>query len=404
MTIQQAAVIQKKPAPYSAGIVGLDLTPTQDGVALVLNIISQEVQLVRRDLAKRRREYRNNILYGPDGKEIITVTPEGEFVTVSFIQPDGFGTPFGKGDPEDGGDPVKTALRETLEESGMDLTSRIIPTISHREHPSPVYYNAVFLGNCVGLEFNKDLMCDPFVNKTYSGFYPLSALPFKRGPKAKKSGKKKADAEKQQAEKVEFKAGMYQAARRRIVAILLQLDRPLLAELGRPNCDNADNLVKMVLARVRYYSLFSQRMLKMLVGLKREDIILERLKRDEGRLHEDHIPLIEHIGRNIVLWLPKTCLDEALDAFIARCKPNIAIPSPREKGRNVSLEIFLGECLLRRKRTIDVYADKRTGDVSDEKTVDEEENEFLAPQDHRPNFEKLWLAQEAAERAAGIRR
>ncbi len=388
MTNQEAPEPHKKPVAWSAGIVGLDLTPQEEKVALVLNIASKEVQLVPAKVAKRRREYKDRI---------VSDNGDGNLI-VEFDQPDGYGTPFGKVEDEDEGDSVKTALRETLEESGMDLSSRVTPTISHREKPhewSP-YFNIVFLGNCVGVEFKNELIRDEFVNKNRSGFFRLYALPFRQKPKPKKGGK--TDSQKIYAKP---KPGPYQAAIRRIIAILLQLDRPMLAQLGRPDSDHAEDLVKMVLARVRYFNLFSQRMLKMLVGLKREDIIMERLKHDKGVIQEPR--LAGHIGANIVLWLPKICLDEGLDALLARCDPSLRLPSRKDNRHFVNMEVFLGECLQRRNSTIETYEDKHA-EVPDEKTIVEEEDEFAPPEDHIPSFARMWLDAEAKEAAWKVKK
>lgn len=388
--VERDAKLEKRPVPYSAGIGGFDLTPEKERVALVLNIESDEVQLVPEKIARRRREYKDNIVRDEQGKEIVTVLPDGEFLTVKFIQPDGFGTMFGKAEDEDGGDPVITALREGQEESGMELGDRIVRSVSHREKPQwGPYFNITYLANCVGMEFRNDLIQDEFVSKTHSGFYPLFALPYRK-PRKKGAKKKKDSGE----DTVQFKAGMYQAATRRIVALLLQLDRSMLAELNRPGCENADDLVKIVLARVRYFNLFSQRMLKMLVGLKREDLILERLKRDNGIIQDPF--LAAHIAANLVLWLPQERLDEAVEALLSRCDPKLRVWSRRDRKRHVDLEVFLGECLIRRKNTLETYADKQTA-VSDEKETVEAEEEFYAPEDHTPNYAKMWLAQEAKD-------
>src|SRR3989344_8669858 len=123
---------------------------------------------------------------------------------------------FGKGEEEDGGNPVTTALREALEESGMEMEQRIVSSVSHREEPQPWgrYFNIVYLGNCVGAKFRADLIRDEFVSKAYSGFYPLHALPLRRAQSKKDAKRKKG----QENEPTRFKAGMYQAAIRRIVA------------------------------------------------------------------------------------------------------------------------------------------------------------------------------------------
>ena len=377
---------EKRPVPYSAGIVGLDLTPQKERVALVLNIASTEVQFVPKDIAHRKNEYRDNIVKDARGDEVITTFPEGEFVTVRFLQPDGFGTMFGKGEEEDGGNPVTTALREALEESGMEMEQRIVSSVSHREEPQPWgrYFNIVYLANCVGAQFRTDLIHDDFVSKAHSGFYPLYALPLRRAQKKKDAKRKK----KQDNEVPRFKTGMYQAAIRRIVAILLQLDRTLLQDLGRTECDNADDLVRMVLARVRYHSLFSARMLKMLVALKREDLILERLLHDRGIFDENYTDLARHIGTNIILWLPKASLNEGLETLLSRCDPGI-----RDR-----MEVFLGERLIRRKNTFAVYEDTHAINP-DEKEVVEEEDTFAPPADHVPDYARGWLEAEAAENA-----
>lgn len=384
MTNQSDAKTHKKPAVCSAGIVGLDLTPEDEKVALVLNITSKEVQLMPKKIAKRRRDCKDHIV-GDAG--------DGENVIVEFNQPSGYGTPFGKMEDEDNNDPLATALRETTEESGMNLSERVFREIFHREKPQEwsSYFNIVFLGNCVGIKFRPELIADDFVDKNHSGFYHLFALPFREQPKRKAKKRQNNQREKLRAQP---KPALYQAAIRRGVAILLQLDRNLLTELNRPGCDNADDLVKMVLARVAYFNLFSQRMLKMLTGLKREDLILERLLCDKGTIQNPY--LASHIGANIVLWLPKTCLDEGLEALLSRCDPTLRVQLRRDRERHVNMEVFLGECLLRRKNTLENYADKQMA-TPDEKEVVEEEDEFTAPENHTPNYARMWLSQEAAD-------
>ena len=306
---------------YSAGTVILSLVPGEEKVVLVFNNANQEMQTVPRSFLTKKR-FQNRL---------VEFTNNGDDAIVTFDQKWGFGTPFGKEELEDGQDRVVTALRETWEETGTSVEDKIIPSISYTEQPhlwSP-YSNTVFLVNGRGFSFNRSKITDILTEKRLCGFYSLAGLPFYQQPRTKKEAKHY---------KIIHEAGIYQAAVRRIVAILLQLNKELLAELGRPDKDNADDLVYLVLRQTRYCNFFSYRMLKMFVQLKREDIALGRLKNEKGEINNPR--LAEEIGRNIVLWFSGDTLDQALEALVGRAGPRLL------SGKR-NIESYLAERLER---------------------------------------------------------
>lgn len=322
---------------YSAGTVVLSLVPGEEKAVLVFNKANEEMQTVPKAfLAKKRFANR-----------LVETTDSGDAI-VTFDQKSGFGTPFGKEEPEDGQDRVVTALRETMEETGSSVEDRIIPSISYTEQPhlwSP-YSNTVFLVNGLGFSFTRSKITDVLTEKRLCGFYSLASLPFHQKPRTKKEAKHY---------KITHEAGIYQAAVRRIVAALLQLNKELLSELGRPDKDNAEDLVQLVLEQTRYCNFFSHRMLKMAVQLKREDIILGRLKNEKGEINNPY--LAEEIGRNIILWFSGDTLDQALEALVNRAGPRLL------KGKR-NLETYLAERLIRKEKKYLVSADKQEGDTS----------------------------------------
>ncbi len=353
-------------ASYSAGTVILRLTPGEESVALVLNILSQERMLIPKELAKRR-EYRNRVL-----------EDRGENVVVSFDQRAGLGTPFGKEEPEDENNRRKTAERETLEETGNSVADRIIESVSYTEQPnrwSP-YSNTVFLANGLGFEFNKAEIRDPNVNPKYSRFYPLTRLPFYVG---QGWGKIAGD------HKPVIGVGTYHAAIRRIISVLLQLDRTLLRELGRPETDSAEDLARAIIMHYPFTNFFSQRMIKALLNIERENMILERLAHLRHPLH--HISQARYIGKNLILWLSGDTLDRALDLLLSQADSAI-------RSGPKGLECFLGECLVRKESPTRTVIDRRLGESTDD-FLDREPAE--TDEDETEDYERMWLTLDELE-------
>lgn len=320
---------------YSAGTVILSLVPGEERLVLVFNKANQEMQTVPQSFLTKKR-FTNRL---------VEMTDSGDAI-VTFDQKWGFGTPFGKEEPEDNNERSITALRETWEETGTSVEGKIIPSISYTEQPhlwSP-YSNTVFPVNGLGFSFNRSRITDPLTEKRLCGFYSLAELPFYQRPRTQKEAKHY---------KITHEAGIYQAAVRRIVAILLQLNKELLSELGRPDKDNADDLVELVLRQTHYCNFFSHRMLKMAVQLKREDIILGRLQKERGEINNPY--LAEEIGRNVILWFSGDTLDQALEALINRAGPQLL------RGRH-NLESYLAKRLIRKEKNYLVSADKQEGD------------------------------------------
>lgn len=370
---------------YSAGTVILSLAPGEEKVVLVFNNANQEMQTVPKSFLTQKR-FTNRL---------VELTDSGDAI-VTFDQKWGFGTPFGKEEPEDNNDRVITALRETLEETGTSVQDKIIPAISYTEQPHPwsPYSNTVFLVTGLGFSFTRAKITDPLTEKRLCGFYSLADLPFHQQPRTQKEAKHY---------KITHEAGIYQAAVRRIVATLLQLNKELLAELGRPDKDNAEDLVQLVLGQTRYCNFFSHRMLKMAVQLKREDIILGRLKNEKGEINNPY--LAEEIGRNVILWFSGDTLDQALEALINRA-------GPRLLGGKRNLESYLVERLIRKEKKYLVSTDKQeSGGNSGEKEWAEaysddelEESKIVPttavskPQPRRetPDYIRAWLGADEA--------
>lgn len=370
---------------YSAGTVILSLVPGEEKVVLVFNIANQEMQTVPKSFLTKKR-FTNRL---------VELTDRGDAI-VTFDQMWGFGTPFGKEELEDNQDRVVTALRETWEETGSSVENRIIPSISYTEQPhlwSP-YSNTVFLVNGIDFSFTRSKITDALTEKRLCGFYSLKDLPFHQQPRTKKEAKHY---------KITHEAGIYQAAWRRIVAILLQLNKELLAELGRPDKENANDLVELVLKQTNYCNFFSQRALKMAVQLKREDIILDRLKNERGQIN--NLYLAEEIGRNVILWLSGDTLDQALEALVNRAGPRLLT------GKH-NLETYLAERLIRKEKKYLVSADKQeSGGGSGEKEWAEpysddelEEPEIVPtatvseskPRREAPDYIRAWLGADEA--------
>lgn len=371
---------------YSAGTVILSLVPGEEKVVLVFNKANQEMQTVPQSFLSQKRFANRLVEMNDSGGAIVT-----------FDQMWGFGTPFGKEEPEDNNERVATALRETLEETGTSVKGRVISSISYTEQPhlwSP-YSNTVFLVNGLGFSFTRSKVTDPLTEKRLCGFYSLANLPFHQQPRTQKEAKHY---------KITHEAGIYQACWRRIVAILLQLNKELLAELGRPDKDNAEDLAQLVLQDTRYCSFFSHRTLKMAVQLKREDIILGRLKNEKGEINNPY--LAEEIGRNVILWFSGDTLDQALEALLNRAGPRLL------QGKR-NLESYLAVRLKRKEeKKYSVFADKQesSGD-SDEKewaeaySDDELENPEVTPtttvskpkpRREAPDYIRAWLRADEA--------
>lgn len=354
-------------ASYSAGTVILRLTPGEETVALVFNILSQELQRVPTTLLNRQ-EFRDRV-----------IEMQGDHAIVSFDQRAGLGTPFGKEEPGDEKNRRVTAERETLEETGSLIGDRIIEQISYTEQPNSwsTYSNTVFLANGIGFHFNRPFMCDPNVNARYSGFYPLGRLPYYY------YGSGKAHAHHMPIMNV----GIYNAALRRLVATLLQLDRPLLRALGRPDADSAEDIVWVVIKDIPYHAFFSHKMFRTVVGLKREDLFLTRLARSRGKITRAETARM--VGGHLVHWLSGNQLDEGLKILLKCADPRI-LSGPK------GLEHFLAEKLLKKEQESE---SRRTL----ERMIEEEEehgfeSEPIAADSEEPSegnledYERLWLS------------
>lgn len=366
-------VARKQPAPYSAGSVIFRLKPGEEGVVLVLNIDSEEVKRIRKsELMQAERRH--------------VVEDLGDEVIVSFDQPGNFGTPFGKGEPSDT-DRLAAACRETLEETGGDITGKIIQHISYTEVPSAwgSYSNTVYLVNGCGFSVKNDRIMDPLVDARFTKFYHLGRLPFFKRPKNRHERRERA-----LGRDIRYRAGIYNAAIRRLLAILFQLDRPLLAELGRPGVDSADDLAQMIIKRWAYGAFFARRTLKMLTSFKREDVIIDRLCNDEGKINT--LSLAKRIGGNLILTLKdERLLERALETLISRCDQGVLT------GED-SLYIFLGMRFERRKSRVLTSLDQKTTEAEEEaldrelaeETSDTADDETTDTSD----FEAIWFAAE----------
>lgn len=363
------AKLEKRPVDYSAGTIILSLVPGDERVALVLNKKSVEVQVVPKEFLKKRR-YRDSLVEECETDAI-----------VSFIQPDGFGSPFGKEEPEDGRDRKITAAREGEEETGSPVRDRIFQDVSYTEQPNywSAYFNIVFLANGVGFSFRKEAMCDPFVDPRYSAMWKLRRLPIPRRRWNERDDQhEKRSSRKRMPVPLEKGIGIYQAALRRIIAILLQLRREHLEELGRPGAENAEDLAGVVVKQIPYRNFFSHRMLKMLSSLGRLDIAVGRLKEDKGVIYNPE--LAAQMASNLILWLPykpndaEGLLNQALQTLVERCDPRI----------RSGIGQFMVDRLERREKAYLVSLDKQEGLAdSDEKIVVVEEDD--EPEDNKDN-------------------
>jgi len=374
------SVAKRQPAPYSAGSVIFRLKPGEEGVVLVLNIDSEEIKRVHKSHltnAERRR----------------VVDDLGDEVIVSFNQPGNFGTPFGKGEPGDEDSRVNTARRETLEETGRDISDRIIESVSYTEVPSSwgTYSNTVYLVNGCGFSVRSDQIKDPLVDPHYTKFYHLARLPFFKRPKNRHERNERA-----RRKDIRYRAGIYNAAIRRLIAILLQLNRPLLTELGRTGCDTADDLVQVIIKRWAYGAFFSRRTMKMLISYKREDIILDRLCNEDGKITS--FPLAQQIGGNLILAVTdEALLERGLEALIARCDRDVLT------GGEENLYKFLGMRFERRRSRILSSLDRKVIEAEEEALDRELAEEVAGVEEEEMNtadFEAIWLAAEANQEAA----
>lgn len=365
------AKFDKKPVDYSAGVILPSLIPEDERVALVLNKRSGEVKTItKEEFQKRPKKY-----------ESVFVEERENDIVISFIQPDGFGSPFGKEELEDGKDRLVTAMREAEEETGTPMQDRIFKDLSYTEQPDyrSAYSNTVFGANGMGFAFDKEKMCDPYVDPEHSGMWELRRLPIPRRRKERRDNEgSKQGGKKRVLSPIEKGIGIYQATLRRIIAIHLQLNVGHLSQMGRPGAENAEDLVQMVINQIPYRNFFSPRMLKMLAGLKRLDVAVERLKRDEGVIRNGE--LAAHISANLILWLPykpsepESLLNQAMRALYERCDPQI----------QPGIGSWISVSMERREKVYLVSLDKQGGlTESDEKlvVVDDDELEEESPFD-----------------------
>lgn len=345
---------------FSAGTVILSLVPGDEKAYLVFNKMKEN------DFSTEK--------INPETGEI-------EIIPFSFVKPAGFGTPFGKEDPEDGGDRIKAALRETLEETGGDVIDRLVSDVSYTEQPnknSP-YSNTVYLANGVGFSGCRPLIADEGTDPKLAGFYKLAKLP-----------KKQAAPEDGQGG-VPWEAGIYQAADRRVVATLLQLKPEHLRELGRPNCESADDLALAALD-IPYKNLFSIFTIRMFLKIKREDILLSRLRQDRGAIRD--IRRAQRIGRNLILWFEGKNLTDGLNLLLDRTR----LP----RAQRHELESFFADQITRAEKRYLLVNDRmlaeRLEGEYDEHTVVETEGGMKPGQvDWEADYVKEWLGENASK-------
>jgi hypothetical protein len=80
--------------------------------------------------------------------QVVLINPEGYILGVSRKDDhNDFGLPGGKMDPEDGGDPKVTAIRETKEETGLDVTNLRLIFAIHKDGFMGFTYLADYSGN-----------------------------------------------------------------------------------------------------------------------------------------------------------------------------------------------------------------------------------------------------------------
>jgi hypothetical protein len=80
--------------------------------------------------------------------QVVLISPEGYILGVSRKDDhNDFGLPGGKMDPEDNGDPKITAIRETKEETGLDVTNLRLIFAIHKDGFMGFTYLAEYSGN-----------------------------------------------------------------------------------------------------------------------------------------------------------------------------------------------------------------------------------------------------------------
>jgi len=80
--------------------------------------------------------------------QVILINPEGYVLGVSRKDDhNDFGLPGGKMDPEDNDDPKITAVRETKEETGLDITNLRLIFAIHKDGFMGYTYLADYSGN-----------------------------------------------------------------------------------------------------------------------------------------------------------------------------------------------------------------------------------------------------------------
>jgi len=79
--------------------------------------------------------------------QVILINPDGYPLGVSRKNDhNDFGIPGGKMDPEDNGDPIKTAIRETKEETGLDIFNLRLVFVIHKYGNLSYTYLADYTG------------------------------------------------------------------------------------------------------------------------------------------------------------------------------------------------------------------------------------------------------------------
>lgn len=347
---------QRRSTAFSAGTYPFDLTPGHEMVHLVFNILSAEYKVVKKSGLDRVDQNRivtlkdGEILAHDSENESFIVMPKNDLllsenaglidvsqthVLVEFDQRSGLGGPFGKHEKEDGKPriletQVKTALRETLEETPFDLTGEeIISSVSYLERPSQKipYFNIVFPLNARKIRYRPyGKIQDPLIEPKLSKFYRLDSIPIESPLNNEVRGSRKDDDEADECAKhmgIVERVGCYHAAIRRIVGLLLQLRQPILAELGRPGCENADDLVQLVLRRYDYKHIFSYRTLHTFQALNRMDFVVAHLLKgsDGGIKRHD---LASKMAKNLVLLIDDEELqNEAMSVLRGRLRDEL---------------------------------------------------------------------------------
>ncbi|KKU06096.1 MAG: hypothetical protein UX07_C0007G0003 [Parcubacteria group bacterium GW2011_GWA2_45_30] len=420
---------QKQSNAFFACSIPLDLTPSEERVWLVLNKLSVEykVELGRTDQNRIVTPDANEMLAYDSQNEIYSIISRDEFylpenqrrladvtkthVMVSFDQRTGLGGPGGKSEIEDGKPRlletwVNAATRETIEETLFDLSDRgIYPYIHYMERPhlTNPYFTIAFLLNAHNIKFRKDgKIMDPNVEPKLSRFYRLDSIPIEDPLNSELRSFKKDEEEHGRRKGIIEQVGTYHAALRRIVGILLQLRQPILTELGRPDCENADDLVQMLLRRYDYKHIFSLRMLQTFASLKRMDVIVNHfLKGNNGGIYNRR--LASYMIKNLILKIDDEALqNEAMSALQARLRGDLAGDKAfswfdlQKNAVHGSFNQLVEYCKFRKSRIYLKRQDEQEAlAVPDEDlTVAPESGEYVKEEDRRPDYEKLWLPRE----------